>query len=395
MSEDFYKILGVEKDASIDDIKKQYRKLAMEYHPDKQQGKSEAEKKEAEEKFKKISEAYDTLSNPEKREQYDLGGGGSFRGFQEGENFNMRDFFRNHAPFFDTFSDFDSSGSSAFFGDFGSFGHSNSFSPCSPRNGRDVQIKIEVPLKTVIFGDKKSLDIDFEDYCSMCKGTGAKDGKIEECPTCHGSGFMFEELQQNEFTFIRRQVPCHNCQGKGFFIETECSHCHGSGRERVRKHLEFKIPIGITEKEKLRISGKGESGFNGGKPGDFYVSVIPIDDEIFSRDHNDNDLYSKTYINPLVGLAGGLIDVLTPYGVQKIKIDSWLKNGKPRVLKLRNFGIRKNGEENNLYTTLVLDSFENVSPENRAAINAILEKLKNNPLVNSKKQEEYFKSTYS
>ena len=265
---DYYEVLGVDRGASADEIKKAYRKAALKYHPDKNPG-----DKEAEEKFKEAAEAYDVLSNPDKKARYDQfghegmnAGAGGFGGGFSGGGFSMEDIFSQFGDIF----------GGHFGGGFGGFGGSSRGGRRVNR-GSDLRIKVKLSLKEVVNGTTKKLKINKDIACDQCGGTGAKDkDSYTTCKTCNGAGYVSQVV--NTF-FGRTQTtqPCPNCHGEGKVITSPCPKCHGEGVVRGEEVIEIKIPAGVGEGMQLSVSGKGNAARHGGVPGDLLVVInIPI-----------------------------------------------------------------------------------------------------------------------
>lgn len=270
---DYYEILGVDKNATDDQIKSAFRKSAMKYHPDRQQGKSDSEKKEAEEKFKECQEAYSVLSDKQKRQQYDQFGhaafeqGGMGGGFQGG----FQDF-----DFSDIFGDI-------FGGGFSSFGGGRSRGP-RPERGDDLLKGISLNFFEAAFGCEKDVKVECNETCKECSGKGGFDE--ETCSTCHGSGTITQE-QRTMFGSFLSKTTCHNCNGTGRSFKKKCTKCHGTGQVRQNKTITIKVPSGIDDGMRLRLSGKGGAGLNGGENGDLYVEFSVSTHQFFERDKND------------------------------------------------------------------------------------------------------------
>jgi molecular chaperone DnaJ len=264
---DYYEILGISKTASQDEIKKSYRKLALKYHPDKNPG-----DKAAEEKFKQAAEAYEVLSNAEKRKKYDqFGHAGMQGGFDYHQYSDIHDIFES---FGDIFGDF--------FG--GGFGNTKrKKSGLTPQRGHDLSQKIDVSLKESYLGTKKDILTYHYIKCDVCQGSGCKPGtKPESCPTCKGTGAV--NYRQSFFSFSQ---PCSSCQGQGFKITTPCPECRGQARVSKREKITINIPEGIYNGAELRVAGKGDAGIFGGPSGDLYLVVNIVDDNKFYRRNND------------------------------------------------------------------------------------------------------------
>ena len=313
---DFYEVLGVAKGASDDEIKKAYRKLAMKYHPDRNQG---DKAKEAEEQFKVVKEAYEMLSDPKKRAAYDqyghagvdpnMGGG---RGGPEG-----------FGGFAEAFGDI--------FGDiFGGQGGRRG----GPQvyRGNDLSYAMEISLEEAALGKETQLRIPSWEECGTCHGSGAKPGtQPKTCTTCNGSGTV--HMRQGFFSV---QQTCPHCQGTGKIIPDPCTTCHGQGRVKKQKTLEVKIPAGIDEGMRIRSAGNGEPGVNGGPPGDLFIEIRLKKHEIFERD--GDDLHCTVPIAMTTAALGGSIEVPTLGGKAEIDLPEGTQHGK--TFRLRGKGIK-------------------------------------------------------
>jgi molecular chaperone DnaJ len=314
---DFYEILGVNKDASDDDIKKAYRKLAMKYHPDRNPDNAAAE-----EKFKEAKEAYEILSDPQKRAAYDEYGHAGIdpqAGFGGGGNGGQG--FGNFADAFGGIFD-------EIFGGRGGNGggHSRVY------RGADLRYNLEITLEQAAQGTETKIRIPTMDACDTCNGSGAKSGsQPTTCPTCGGTGQI--RLQQGFFSI---QQTCHKCHGTGRFIANPCGDCHGSGRVKKHKVLAVKIPAGVDEGDRIRLTGEGEHGGNGGPPGDLYVQIHIKPHAVFTRDHGD--LHCEMPISFTTAALGGEIEIPTLDGAAKIKIPSETQSG--RAFRLRGKGVK-------------------------------------------------------
>jgi len=261
---DFYEILGVPRTASEQDIKAAYRKLALKYHPDRNPG-----NKEAEEKFKEAAEAYEILSNKEKRAQYDqFGHAGPQMGGFGGQEMNMDDIFRNFGDIFEGF------------GDIFGFSQKKRSSGPSARHGHDRQLSIAIPLKDAYTGTKIEVSYTRLVQCPTCKGTGVKAGtKTEECKKCRGAG----EIHHQRGFFMYSQT-CSACAGQGYTIPNPCPDCKGSARKQIYEKFSVKIPAGIYDGAELRISGKGDDGIHGGQSGSLFITINVAPDKQFKRE---------------------------------------------------------------------------------------------------------------
>ncbi|HTZ00257.1 MAG TPA: molecular chaperone DnaJ [Rhodocyclaceae bacterium] len=314
---DYYEVLGVNRDAAEDEIKKAYRKLAMKFHPDRN-----PDNPKAEEQFKEAKEAYEILSDGKKRAAYDqfghagvdpsAGAGGFGAGAQ------------GFGGFADAFSDI--------FGDIfggaggGRGGRSNVY------RGADLRYNLEVSLEDAARGTETRIRIPTMADCESCHGSGAKKGSEPKiCPTCGGHGQV--RMQQGFFSI---QQTCPKCHGTGRFIADPCPTCHGAGRVKQHKTLSVKIPAGIDEGDRIRLSGEGEPGVNGGPPGDLYVQIHLRPHTVFQRDHDD--LHCEMPVSFTTAALGGEIEIPTLEGAAKLKVPAETQSG--RVFRLRGKGIK-------------------------------------------------------
>ena len=300
---DYYEILGVSRDATKDEIKRAYRKLSKKYHPDinKEPG--------ADEKFKEISEAYEVLSDDQKRAQYD-----QFGHAGPGQNFG------GFGDFGSGFGDFADSAFGGFEDIFDTFfgGGRRRRDPNAPRQGADLHYTMTISFEDAVFGKETEIEIPREEQCSTCNGSGAKTGtQPETCPHCHGTGQISTE-QNTPFGRIINRRTGHTCTGPGQFIREKCTVCRGTGKEKKRKKIRIKIPAGIDDGQQLRVAGQGEPGINGGPSGDLYISFIVEEHEFFERD--GKDIYCEIPITFPQAALGDEIEVPTLYGKVKFKI---------------------------------------------------------------------------
>ncbi len=330
---DYYEVLGVDKKANAADIKKAYRKIAIKYHPDRQGGKSDAEKKEAEEKFKEAAEAYSVLSDEQKRQQYDqfgfdgpgaggFGGGNPFGGFGGG-SFSMDDIF---SMFGDVFG-----GHGGFGGDFGSGGRTRQV-----HRGSDLRLKVRLNLKEVATGVTKKFKVRKDVTCSCCHGSGAAEGSgTETCPTCHGSGVVIKQ-QRSFLGMMQTQSVCPTCGGEGQIIKNKCTKCHGEGVEHGEEVVEVHIPAGVQDGMVVNVPGKGNAGRRNGVPGDIKVFIEEERNDTFVRDGKDL-IYNLLLDFPTAAL-GGDVEIPTIEDTKlKVKIEPGTQPGK--TLRLRGKGL--------------------------------------------------------
>ena len=311
---DYYEILGVNRDASDDDIKKAYRRLAMKYHPDRN-----PDNPKAEEHFKEAKEAYEILSDSGKRTAYDQYGHAGVDPSAGAGGFGAGG--AGFGGFADAFGDI--------FGDIfggGGRGHSNVY------RGADLRYNLEISLEDAARGSETRIRIPTMERCETCSGTGAKPGtQPVTCSTCGGHGQV--RMQQGFFSI---QQTCPRCHGSGKMVPTPCPTCQGAGRTKQHKTLMVKIPAGVDEGDRIRLSGEGEEGVNGGPPGDLYVVIQIKSHPVFQRDHDD--LHCEMPISYTTAALGGEIEIPTLDGHAKIKIPAETQSGK--VFRLRGKGIK-------------------------------------------------------
>jgi molecular chaperone DnaJ len=341
---DYYEVLGVAKTANADEIKKAYRQAAIKYHPDKNPG-----DKAAEEKFKEAAEAYDVLSNADKRARYDqfghagMSGAGGFGGGASGGagggystgGFTMEDIFRNFGDIFGGHFSGGFGGGSGFGGGFGDFGGGYGGGGRRVNRGSDLRIKVRLTLKEIAHGTTKKLKITKLIPCDKCGGTGAKTpNSYKTCPTCNGSGMETREV--NTF-FGRTQATqvCHTCHGEGRIITEPCEKCHGEGTVRAQEVVEVRIPAGVGEGMQLTVSGKGNAARHGGMNGDLLVLIKEERNPALQR--AGNDLIHNLNITIPVALLGGTVEVPTVDGKAKVPIEAGTQAGK--VLRLKGKGL--------------------------------------------------------
>ena len=321
---DYYEVLGVDRNASASDIKKAYRKLAIQYHPDKN-----PDNKEAEEKFKEAAEAYSVLSDPDKKARYDqfgfegvsgAGGGGGFNG----AGMDINDIFSMFGDIF---------GGRGGFGGFGGFGGGGSSRPAKFR-GSDQRVKVKLTLQEIASGVTKKFKLKKYVPCTHCNGSGAENGAVETCPECKGTGRVIR-TQQSFFGMMQSEVACPHCNGQGKIIKNKCKHCNGDGIVMGEEIVEVNIPAGVYEGMQLSMRGKGNAGKHNGIPGDLLILVEEEKHPTLVRDENDL-IYSLLLDIPTATL-GGFAEIPTIDGKAKVTIDPGTQPGK--VLRLRDKGL--------------------------------------------------------
>ncbi len=316
----YYEDLGISKGASPDEIKKAYRKMAQKYHPDKNSG-----NKEYEEKFKKASEAYEVLSDPQKRSQYDQFGstasaGGMGGGFGGTQGFDAQDFdFGGIGDIFETF-----------FG--GGFSGGGARQKSQSKRGADLEAHVSITFEQSVTGITKELKVTKHEACERCKTLGGSGKKI--CSDCGGTGVV-TKAQRTPLGTMRIQQACSTCGGTGHSFESVCERCHGEGRIRESSTIKVKIPSGINNNSTIRLSGKGEAGIRGGSHGDLYIHVSISPSKEFVR--KDEDIYTENNIHVLQAILGDEIDVKTIYGSIKLRIPAGTQSEK--MFRLKGYGM--------------------------------------------------------
>jgi molecular chaperone DnaJ len=325
-TKDLYEILGVQKSASADEIKKAYRKLARQYHPDRNPG-----DKEAEERFKEIQGAYDVLRDPEKRKQYDQLGSRIFTGAGRGGNFQWSGNIGDLGDLGDL--------SDLLGGIFGgtSFGTGRRTASARARSrgqrGRDVEVALNLSFEDSLKGVTTKIPVDLETTCSACHGSGAEAGTTPViCPECRGRGVVSEDQG-----FFALSQPCPRCGGNGTVIEKPCRQCGGSGRERRTKRYTVKIPAGVKDGTQIRLKGKGEAGFGGGPAGDLIVTTRVASSPLFER--RGSDLVLDVPVTYAEAALGAEVEVPTPDGRISLKVPPGSQDGK--MLRIRGHGAPK------------------------------------------------------
>ena len=327
---EYYDRLGVSKDASQDEIKRAYRKMSKKYHPDinKEPG--------AEEKYKEVQEAYETLSDDQKRAAYDqygpdgangFGGQGGFGGFDGGAGFG---------GFADIFSSF--------------FGGGATRNPNAPRQGDDLQYRVNLSFEEAIFGAEKEVHYNREATCKTCSGSGAKPGTSPvTCGRCHGQGVINVDTQ-TPLGMMRRQVTCDVCHGTGQEIKEPCQTCHGTGHEKQSHKVSVKIPAGVETGQQIRLAGQGEAGFNGGPYGDLFVIINVNPSDKFTRD--GSTIYYTLNISFVQAALGDTVEVPTVHGNVEMTIPAGTQTGKTFRLKGKGAPRLRGGSQGDQHVTV-------------------------------------------
>lgn len=374
MAKDYYQTLGVAKNASADEIKKAYRKLAVKYHPDKNPG-----NKEAEEKFKAVSQAYEVLSDKEKRAQYDqfgadffekggggrnpyggAGGAGGFSGFSDPR---------------DIFSQFFGGGAGGGF----SFedilgGRGGGRARSHAQNGQDATVNVTITLEEALLGTTKKLRIRKNDSCPECGGSGAAPGsQPQTCPNCHGSG----QVMMNQ-GFFQAPGTCPQCGGTGKVITNPCKHCSGSGRVRVEKEIQINIPPGVDTGSKLRVPGGGDAGINGGAQGNLYVVITVAEHDVFKREKET--ILCDLPVSMTTAILGGIVDVPTMTGKTRMKIAPGTQNGTLLRIPGKGMPALKGGKRGDQLVKIQVEVPVKLDSRQKAALEALELTGTNQPL---------------
>ena len=369
---DYYEVLGVSKTATDSEIKSAFRKLAKKYHPDVSQ------EPDAEAKFKECQEAYAVLSDPTKRQQYDQFGHAAFQGAGGGAGgFSNFDF----GDMSDIFEDL--------FGGLGGFGGFSGFSSAGnrrssngPRKGNDVLYRMTIDFEDAVYGTKKELNLDITDTCSECDGKGGFNPST--CSTCRGSGTVTSEQRTILGSFLTK-TTCPDCRGTGTSFEKKCTHCHGTGTEQKNKTITITVPAGIDTENRLRLSGKGEAGINGGKPGDLYVEFTVRDHEFYDRDNDD--VYITLPLTITEAILGCKKEVPTLYGNVTLTIPQATSSGDKLRLKgkgIENVSSKKKGDK---YVIADIIIPEKLTKDQKK----LVEQLSKTTLDNSPEFKKYYK----
>ncbi len=356
---DYYKILGVGKNASEEEIKKAYRKLARRYHPDRNAG-----DKQAEERFKEISQAHDVLSDPEKRKAYDRGSG-PLGGFGMG-GFDPSSF---GGGFSDILSNIFGGGSGAAGSRTGGTGGGRA----RDARGRDLETEVSLTFDQAVNGAQVPLAVPTSSPCPTCHGTGAKPGTTPKvCPVCNGRGV--ESQSQGIFSISQ---PCSNCGGSGTVIEDPCPTCHGSGAQRSVRRMRVNIPSGVRDGSRIRLAGKGEPGLRGSPPGDLFVITRVNESPVFKR-IGDN-LEVEVPLTIPEAIRGGVVEVPTLTGSKRLRVPRGTKHG--TVQRIRAEGPPKlNGKgRGDIHYRFVIDVPSSLSPEQTEAVDKLSEVMNGNP----------------
>lgn len=378
---DYYEVLGVSKNASESEIKKAYRKAAMKYHPDKYASSSDAEKKDAEEKFKEINEAYEVLSDPQKKSIYDQYGHAAFDGAAGQGGFGGQGF--------GGFSGFEDIDLGDIFGSF--FGGGRRNQGPKVNEGEDLRYNLDLTLEEVANGVEKEIKYKRDGKCKSCYGTGAEAGhNMKTCPKCNGSGHIRTQ-QRTIFGTQIVQQECNECGGTGKIPEKKCSHCHGTGVEKETVTRKIKIPAGVETGQRMVVRDGGSAGKNDGLYGDLYIFINVKKHEIFER--HGNDIYCVVPIKMTTAILGGEVEVPTLNGKIKIKVDEGTQNGKE--LRLKDRGIASGGRRGSQIVVLKIETPTNLTEKQKNILKEFDEALGSKNYKEGKSFKEKLKNFFS
>lgn len=340
---DYYDVLGVGKNATDDEIKKAYRNLAKKYHPDV------SKEADAENKFKEVQEAYDTLSDASKRSAYDQYGhqGNPFEGFGGQGGFQG-----GFGGFGDIFNQF-----------FGGGGQQRRTNPRGPQRGEDLERNMTIEFMEAVLGTKKTIKVDLEEDCKTCRGTGAEsDADIETCDRCHGDGIINVD-QRTMFGTIRNQQVCPKCGGQGKTIKKRCAACNGQGRVRQQKTVDVNIPAGVANNMSLKVSGYGNGGSKGGSQGDLYINFRVKQHKVFQR--QNDDIILEIPITFTQAALGTTVDVPTIYGDVNLKVPAGVSHG--TILRMRERGVAnvRTGRKGDQHVVVQIVTPKNLSSQEK------------------------------
>ena len=370
---DYYEVLGIQKGASEDEIKKAYKKLARKYHPDMNPG-----DKEAEEKFKEVNEANEVLSDPEKKARYDQfgfagvdpnygAGAGGAGGFGGGFDFgDLGDIF------------------GSFFG--GGFGGGQRRNPNAPQRGESIRASVSVSFTDAAFGCEKSVTLERSEMCGTCKGNGCAPGTTPEvCPDCHGTG-MVQVRRQTPMGVFASNGPCRKCGGTGRLIHQPCPDCRGGGTVRKRKTIQVTIPAGIDHGQTISLRGQGNAGKNGGPAGDLLITVMVQPHDLFRRD--GVDVFCEAPITFTQAVLGAELEIPTIDGKVKYSIPEGTQTGTVFRLKGKGIPVLNGRGRGDQYVTVTIETPRNLNKEQKEALRKFSETVGEN---NYEKRKSFFK----
>ena len=374
---DYYEVLGVDKNATEEEIKKAYRKLAKKYHPDANPN----NKEEAEAKFKEVNEAYENLSDPQKRKMYDQFGANGPQGFGQGGFGGQGGYYSYNGSGFDGFGDFGDLGDifSSFFG--GGFGGRNSSSrQKGPRKGADLNVRMEITFEQAFMGVEKEIVITRDEECTVCHGTGAKPGTSPiKCPTCHGTG-QVTQVQNTILGQMQTTRTCSACHGTGEIINDPCENCRGKGTVRKQPKIKVKIPAGIDDNQTVVLRGEGEPGKKGGPKGDLYITVKVKNHSVFTR--KGNNVLCDIPITMTQAALGAELEISMVDGSkEKYKIPEGTQTGTKFTIRNKGFKSINSNSVGDFIFTVTVQTPKRLSKEQRELLTQLARTMNEQPPV--------------
>ena len=374
---DYYEVLGVDKNATEEEIKKAYRKLAKKYHPDANPN----NKEEAEAKFKEVNEAYENLSDPQKRKMYDQFGANGPQGFGQGGFGGQGGYYSYNGSGFDGFGDFGDLGDifSSFFG--GGFGGRNSSSrQKGPRKGADLNVRMEITFEQAFMGVEKEIVITRDEECTVCHGTGAKPGTSPiKCPTCHGTG-QVTQVQNTILGQMQTTRTCSACHGTGEIINEPCENCRGKGTVRKQPKIKVKIPAGIDDNQTVVLRGEGEPGKKGGPKGDLYITVKVKNHSVFTR--KGNNVLCDIPITMTQAALGAELEIpMVDGSKEKYRIPEGTQTGTKFTIRNKGFKSINSNSVGEFIFTVVVQTPKRLSKEQRDLLVQLAKTMNEQPPV--------------
>lgn len=377
---DYYEVLGVNKNATDDELKKAYRKLAKKYHPDANPN----NKEEAEAKFKEVNEAYENLSDPQKRKMYDQFGHAGPQGFggAGGPFGGQGGYYSYNGSGFDGFGDFGDLGdifSSIFGGGFGG-GRSSSAKKQGPKKGTDLNVRLDISFEQAFSGIEKEIVVTRDEECNLCHGTGAKPGSSPiKCPTCHGTG-QVTQVQNTILGQMQTTRTCNTCHGTGEVINEPCEHCHGKGTIRKQPKIKVKIPAGIDDNQTVVLRGEGEPGKKGGPKGDLYITVRIKNHSLYTR--KGNNVFCEIPITITQATLGAELEIPMVDGTkEKYKISEGTQTGTKFTIRNRGFKTINSNATGDFIFTVVVQTPKRLTKEQRELLVQLAKTMNEQPPI--------------
>ena len=375
---DYYEVLGVNKNATDDELKKAYRKLAKKYHPDA----NPDNKKEAEAKFKEVNEAYENLSDPQKRRMYDQFGHNGSQGFGGGAGgpFGQGGYYSYSSSGFDGFGDFGDLGDifSSIFG--GGFGGRNASKQKGPRKGADLNVRMDITFEQAFSGVEKEIIITRDEQCNICHGTGAKPGTSPiKCPTCHGTG-QVTAVQNTILGQMQTTRTCTACHGTGEIINEPCETCRGKGKLRKQPKIKVKIPAGIDDNQTVVLRGEGEPGEKGGQKGDLYITVKIKRHNIYTR--KGNNVLCEVPITITQATLGADLEIpMVDGSKEKYRIPDGTQTGSKFTIKNKGFKAINSSYSGDFIFTVTVQTPKRLTKEQRELFNRLAKTMNEQPPI--------------